>query len=56
MHKSSTLVISFVLLISFTQAFQWGGCPTMTYQENFDLKEYLGTWYEAARLKSIPFE
>ena len=57
MKSINISIISAILLIaSTTNAVKWGGCPTLNYQDNFDISQYLGTWYEAARMKGTPFE
>lgn len=57
MRFSSTLIIfSITLLASSTLAIKWGPCPTIPYQENFDITQYLGTWYEATRMKGTQFQ
>ena len=58
MQRSSNIaaILTLVLLASFTEAsLRWGGCPTINYQDNFDISKYLGTWYLAARPDNVPF-
>ena len=55
--KSFIYVVAAIFLITSTaNAVKWGGCPTLNYQDNFDISQYLGTWYEAARMIGTPFE
>ena len=55
-----TLVLISATLLAFigeTEAKRsWGGCPKPALQSNFDPTQYVGTWYEIARDKNIPFE
>ena len=34
----------------------FGRCPKPTLQSDFDISQYVGTWYEIARDKTLPFE
>ena len=55
-----TLVLLSAALLAFIGESEakrsWGGCPKPTLQSNFDVTQYVGTWYEIARDKSLPFE
>ena len=50
-------LIFLALISSCLSESGWGQCP-VTYKEGkkFELKDYLGKWYEVARHSSIPFE
>ena len=53
------LAIGTLLLVFATRSLavkSWGGCPSPTLQSSFDITQYVGTWYEIARDKNIPFE
>ena len=54
--RIALVVATLVALVSFTNAVKWGGCPTLNYQDNFDISKYLGTWYEAARMYGTQYE
>ena len=32
------------------------GCPNVSYEQQFDLESYFGTWYEAFRHEDVSFE
>ncbi|XP_062336409.1 apolipoprotein D-like [Osmerus eperlanus] len=46
------LVFSLLLLLPLVsaQTYRWGPCPSPRVQPSFDLKQYLGTWYEIEKL------
>ncbi|XP_077410010.1 apolipoprotein Db [Vanacampus margaritifer] len=46
------LCVLLALLPSLTsaQTYRWGACPTPKVQPNFNLRQYLGKWYEIAKL------
>jgi apolipoprotein D and lipocalin family protein len=46
----------FVLSVSVSAVFSWGSCPQTTLQKDFDLKNYMGTWYEIVRTIDFPYE
>ena len=52
----SAVIASILLIVYYTNAAKWGPCPTLNYQDNFDIQKYLGTWYEATRMKGTQFE
>lgn len=43
--KSLLVVVAFC----FSAAQAWGKCPSPAVMEDFDLQQYLGTWYEIER-------
>ncbi|XP_061820709.1 apolipoprotein Db [Nerophis lumbriciformis] len=43
-------VLMALLPLTSAQTYHWGACPTPKVQPNFDLKQYLGKWYEIAKL------
>ncbi|XP_026219347.1 apolipoprotein Db [Anabas testudineus] len=43
------LVLLLLPLVS-AQTYHWGPCPTPKTQPNFNLQQYLGRWYEIAKL------
>ncbi|XP_068438200.1 apolipoprotein Db [Clinocottus analis] len=47
--SSSLLLLLFLPLVA-AQTFHWGPCPTPKVQPNFDLRKYLGRWYEIEKL------
>uniref|UniRef100_A0A4W5N0I9 Apolipoprotein D n=1 Tax=Hucho hucho TaxID=62062 RepID=A0A4W5N0I9_9TELE len=42
--------ILLLLPLVSAQTYHWGPCPTPSVQPNFNLQQYLGTWYEIAKL------
>jgi lipocalin len=36
--------------------FYWGWCPKATPVETLDVPEYIGGWYELARVKDVPYQ
>jgi apolipoprotein D and lipocalin family protein len=51
------LAIVLITLVAVRCDMSWGRCPEVKYElDSFDLNKYLGTWYELAREKSIPFQ
>jgi apolipoprotein D and lipocalin family protein len=52
------VTVFLTLLVSSSASAGWGfgWCPSPALQENFDITQYIGTWYEAARVKNIRFE
>ncbi|KAM6971003.1 apolipoprotein D-like [Tautogolabrus adspersus] len=57
--NSSTLDVKvlFVLLLTAaaaeSQSFHRGNCPQPSVQENFNVAQYMGTWYEVEKLPAI---
>ncbi|KAM6900395.1 apolipoprotein Db [Xenentodon cancila] len=49
MSAVSLLLLLLLPLVS-AQIYGWGPCPTPQVQPNFDLKRYLGRWYEIEKL------
>lgn len=56
MVLGSILIVCFAFLQLSSAKFNWGGCPTLSKVQNFDLSRFLGDWFEAARDASAPFE
>lgn len=57
MHKLLSATVAVLALVGqATAKISWGFCPTPALQSNFDVNQYLGTWYEQARDKSILFQ
>ncbi|KAL7840632.1 hypothetical protein AOLI_G00259550 [Acnodon oligacanthus] len=50
MKTAIVLVLLLMLTTVSSQTFQWGSCPTIPVQPDFELAGYLGTWYEIAKL------
>ncbi len=51
------IALTITTLSMITCDTSFGGCPSVNYElQSFDPERYLGTWYEVARSKSIPFE
>ncbi|XP_061661866.1 apolipoprotein Db [Syngnathoides biaculeatus] len=46
----SVLALCVVLASTSAQTYRWGACPTPKVQPNFNLQQYLGKWYEIAKL------
>ncbi|XP_072025558.1 apolipoprotein D-like [Amphiura filiformis] len=54
MEFSSHLLPILLLALSATAVhggiyWDWGGCPDVTTKADFDIEQYLGTWYQIAR-------
>uniref|UniRef100_A0A8D3DBH9 Apolipoprotein Db n=1 Tax=Scophthalmus maximus TaxID=52904 RepID=A0A8D3DBH9_SCOMX len=47
--SAASLLLLLLPLVS-AQTYHWGPCPTAKVQPNFNLQQYLGRWYEIARL------
>uniref|UniRef100_A0A146ZT58 Apolipoprotein D n=1 Tax=Fundulus heteroclitus TaxID=8078 RepID=A0A146ZT58_FUNHE len=45
----SYFIVLLLPLIS-AQTFHWGGCPDAEVQDDFQLEEYMGKWYEIEKL------
>ncbi|XP_033755603.1 apolipoprotein D-like [Pecten maximus] len=43
------LLFAVAVALSSAQSFSFGGCPSVTTQQSFDLNQYLGIWYELYR-------
>lgn len=56
MKLSAVIVLSFLIAVQAGAGWGMGWCPKPALQPNFDITRYLGTWYEAARVKNIQFE
>ena len=54
--KLATLGLFLSLLSSADARWSLGRCSKPSLQSSFDLSQYVGTWYEIARDKNIPFE
>ena len=53
----SILVSATLGLLGFVNAgISQGSCPQVKLQENFDVSQYAGAWYEIARDHSFPGE
>ncbi|XP_061099951.1 apolipoprotein D-like [Conger conger] len=50
MKASFALILPLLLSLSNAQVPHWGTCPEPPLQPNFVLKQFLGTWYEVAKL------
>ena len=55
---SHTIVIAyFMQVLSMSGIFSWWtGCATPQVMSNLDTARYLGTWYEAYRMKNAPYQ
>ncbi|KAK5613388.1 hypothetical protein CRENBAI_022833 [Crenichthys baileyi] len=49
---SPSFFILLLLPLISAQSFHWGSCPTPSVQPDFDLQEYMGTWYEIEKIPS----
>jgi lipocalin len=56
MYKTITLTMALALLGVSMAAYSSGSCPKIQLQENFDATKYVGTWFEHARDKGMPWE
>lgn len=56
MKLSVVVLLSFVIAAQASAGWNLGWCPKPALQSNFDVTRYMGTWYEAARVKNIRFE
>ena len=52
----ATSVIIAALLGTTSATWSFGGCQNPTTEANFDVDQYVGSWYEAARDSKIIFE
>ncbi|KAM8730906.1 apolipoprotein Db [Acanthopagrus schlegelii] len=50
MSSVSLLLLLPLLPLVSAQTYRWGPCPTPQVQPNFNLQQYLGRWYEIAKL------
>ncbi len=51
------IFITLLCISVITSDFSFGSCPNVQFElDSLDIDRYLGTWYEVARSKSIPFE
>ncbi|OMJ65977.1 hypothetical protein SteCoe_37338 [Stentor coeruleus] len=52
------LLISALILTTFcvSGTFEWGSCPKVVLQSDFDLSKYLGNWFELIRNKDMKYE
>ena len=56
MKLSVVVLLSFLISAQASAGWNLGWCPKPALQPNFDVTRYMGTWYEAARVKNIRFE
>lgn len=49
----SVLLFSTLLVISSCQIISTGECPSVNVQQDFDIEQYMGTWYEMERFFAI---
>lgn len=58
MNKGIKIVLIAICLAAICNCeSSWGSCPNFKYElDSFNLREYLGKWYEIARHKSTPFQ
>ena len=54
MFVYTAIILSFASQALAVKSF--GRCPSPSLQSGFDVSQYVGTWYEIARDKNIPFE
>ncbi|XP_022604524.1 apolipoprotein D-like [Seriola dumerili] len=47
---SAVYLLLLLLPLVSAQTYHWGPCPTPKVQPNFNLQQYLGRWYEIAKL------
>lgn len=50
------IILSIVSLMCVNSSFSWGSCPKATLQSDFNLSQYMGTWYEMIRSKDMKYE
>ncbi|KAL2097197.1 hypothetical protein ACEWY4_006404 [Coilia grayii] len=50
MKQSITLILPLLLPLISAQVPHWGACPEPPVQANFNMKKFLGRWYEVAKL------
>ena len=51
-----SVCIVILSLARLSAAWNWGPCPKIELQKDFDIQRYLGDWQEATRTKAVPFE
>lgn len=56
MKVSAILLLTFLVSTQASAGWGMGWCPKTTRQSNFDVTQYMGTWYERARVNGIRFE
>ncbi|XP_077592595.1 apolipoprotein Db [Stigmatopora nigra] len=45
-----SIILASLVSLTWAQTYRWGACPTPKLQPNFILAQYLGRWYEIAKL------